>query len=762
MTLSLAPSLVGYCRLIKLRDHTKIALEPGWDDTANYDPDDDEIISYINSGHNYGVLPKNGALVIDCDTAELYNCLPDEWKESLTVMTGRGHHVFLLCSDSPPKKFALNSPTDDSPLGDIRGSGSAFYTVGAGSVHPETGKEYAYLDIDAPLIEVTWQDVVTALIDPYTKSMKKEIPRITTTSNTGSLTDNLGLRIEDFAMPLNSITRANGDIQGTHPIHGSSTGMNFAINPGKNTWYCYRDACGGDPISWIAYAMCGVSETNCNVLSKDQIVCVKDWLRRNGYESRLKLMEDAYFASQHPNLPQIDISNLLKQQAPVVVDRVAVQKDIEEARERGRLPPFPKLEPGLFNDYMDFGKRVSYSLDEYHFAALLSAVSMAIGRKVKSQVGMTTIYPNVFVMVVGHTSISGKSTACNMAWEAMKPAVEYEEPIARINSTASIRGTMSDAALVQGLNDVYNLFWYYDDCTGFFDNIDGWNKPILGSLCSIYDGSPVERVLSRRGHRADDGVQNRWFCPTPYMSLLFNTTNKDIENIATTQLFSSGFFPRLMWFYGQGGQPRENVDVTPEDQQLLSELISEVKTLADALRPLPDNSITFGVCKMIEEWKLDATLSRLNDDDESYRVAVSRGFIHAYKIATILTMFDHEFRKMYVGLPVGQYPIRVRIPDKYAALALRIVDKYLLPRTVHVYNLCNTGDSKNCQIAVLKALDHFGGSADRSAILRQTHLTKKEIDTALDTLVESEEIKIHSVAPASGGCKTKTIVVKQM
>ena len=756
--LSIAPAIVNRCRLIKLRGKTKIALEQGWNTTTNYEPYNEEIISHVKEGNNYGVMPTNNLIVIDCDSQKLYDELPDIWKHSLITKTGRGYHVFLDCLDSPVDKFSITDPATGEALGDVRGSNSPFYTVGAGSIHPDTGMPYQYIDPDADLIGVTWNEVVTELLEKYNATpITKDIPTIRKSTNTGSLTDKLGLRIEDFAFPQNSVRRANGDIQGAHPIHGSTTGMNFAINPQKNVWHCYRDNCGGDPVAWIAYAMCGVSETDCNVLSKEQIVCVKDWLKKNGYGDRIKQMDDDYFAAQLPNLSGMGISGITKPQDPIVIDHSVIERDIEAARERNMMPKFPPLVSGLFYDYMEFGKRVSYSLEEYHFAALLSVTSMALGRRVKAQVGMTSVYPNVFVMVVGHTSISGKSTACNMAWETFRSAVEHEEEIARINSTTSMRGTYSDAALIQNLNDVYNMFWYYDDCTGFFDNIDGWNKPVLGSLCSIYDGSPVERTLSRRGNQ--QGVQSRWFCPSPYMSLLFNTTNKDIESIATTQLFSSGFFPRLMWFYGQGGEPRENADISDDDTKLVNGLVADVTNLRDAILPLQNDSIIFGVCSTIEKWKMRATTGRYSDDDESYRVAVSRGFIHAYKIGMILAMFDPEFQATVVGLPAESYPVRVRIPEKFALLAIRIVEQYLIPRTIHVYNMCMSGDNKNHQIAAIKGLEHFGGSATRTQLLRHTHLAKKELDIALDTLVESEEIKIHFIPNTAVGVGKPTMVI---
>jgi hypothetical protein len=243
------------------------------------------------------------------------------------------------------------------------------------------------------------------------------------------------------------------------------------------------------------------------------------------------------------------------------------------------------------------------------------------------------------------------------------------------------------------------------------------------------------------------------------MSLLFNTTNKDIETVASSQLFTSGFFPRLMWFYGQGGEPRENDDVSDDDTKLVKQLAVDVNTLREGIYNLPNDSIIFNVCKRIEQWKLKATVSHAGDDDESYRIAMSRGFIHAYKIGMILAMYDPEFQKTCVGLPPEEYPKRVQIPDEYAILAIKIVEEYLIPRMMHVYNMCESCDAKNHQIAVMKSLDRFGGSATRTQLLRNTHLARKEMDVALDTLLESEEIKTHVIPNPFG--KSTMLIIKQ-
>lgn len=43
---------------------------------------------------------------------------------------------------------------------------------------------------------------------------------------------------------VSKLRRVGKQLQGTHPVHGSTTGANFAINEEKNVWYCYRHGSG--------------------------------------------------------------------------------------------------------------------------------------------------------------------------------------------------------------------------------------------------------------------------------------------------------------------------------------------------------------------------------------------------------------------------------------------------------------------------------------------------------------------------------------
>lgn len=114
------------------------------------------------------------------------------------------------------------------------------------------------------------------------------------TRSGGTLSDNLGLRIQDVAMPENPVKTSEG-WQGGNPWHGSTTGQNFCINVEDNVWFCHRAGCkcGGDPVSAIWNREFGTGQC-VGHLTTDQFLQVKEWLRDNGYRREIDALDAAH------------------------------------------------------------------------------------------------------------------------------------------------------------------------------------------------------------------------------------------------------------------------------------------------------------------------------------------------------------------------------------------------------------------------------------------------------------------------------------
>jgi len=79
-----------------------------------------------------------------------------------------------------------------------------------------------------------------------------------------------------YSNAFNQFRMVGKEFRGTHPIHGSTTGNNFAINFEKNVWYCFRHGHGGGINSFI-----GMME---------KIISCEEW-EHNYFETHTEALE---------------------------------------------------------------------------------------------------------------------------------------------------------------------------------------------------------------------------------------------------------------------------------------------------------------------------------------------------------------------------------------------------------------------------------------------------------------------------------------
>jgi len=402
------------------------------------------------------------------------------------------------------------------------------------------------------------------------------------------------------------------------------------------------------------------------------------------------------------------------------------------------LPPLPEIIHPLFKQWMDLGSELMYSHPSYHFGNLLPIASMALGRRVGVMISTKYTYTNFNVMLVGTSTISGKSFSSDTAIDSFGSAiVNIQTPsVNPADSTEMKRKSCSNPRLVQDMASVNNMLWYYDEAKEFFDEAGegGWNAPIIANLCTAYDGGQLEVARSNKS-RNREGEDNTWICPTPFLSLLFNMTINQLKEASTTKIISSGFFYRWLWFLEQGGERKRNVTATDKQIERRDEIRNEFLRVGTIVKSLDNNAITFVVNDKIEDWSMEIG-SRSNE--ENYQAAIGRGVIHVYKMAMLFAMFDPEFHPTVFNQP--KYPIRVAIPDRWVKEAIKIVEQYLLPRVMIVIEYSERVDVLNKQLRVLDALKKMGGVTDHSSLLKKTKLDSTEFSRAIKTLIESGEI----------------------
>lgn len=229
-----------------------------WSTKANYPFSHPVLAGYLAQGHNYGVLTGVGGLVVlDVDDLPRLEALGtiDKLPETFIVRTGRGGlHFYFICPELKDK-IILEDPEmqdiegDPLHLGELQALGQQ--VVGPGSIHPN-GNRYEVVK-DLPIVHITKNDLLQILA-PLKQTNASEAKQAHSARRRTAGGSSLGdlIPIDEAAWPKDIKERAGSEVRGAHPLHGSTSGKNFAVNTSKNCWYCFRHKSGGGPLEWLA------------------------------------------------------------------------------------------------------------------------------------------------------------------------------------------------------------------------------------------------------------------------------------------------------------------------------------------------------------------------------------------------------------------------------------------------------------------------------------------------------------------------------
>ena len=291
----------------QLENELFIVLEPkskepkrGWRWTEHKLPAE-KIEKWINQmGYNYGVTYSTDLAVMDADDAGKLSDLhiSDILTDTYTVKSGRtdstGKHIYFRLTGEIPKeyqhlrgkKILLQEPETKANLGDIRTPGSNFYNVAPYSIHPSSRKPYLPIDESADIIRLSYAELFETLDElqqlpprPNTaEEYAQQNPEPKRRQSFGML--DYGFTVLDFLAPINPHQTPTGEMEGTHPIHGSTTGHNLTVTADGSKWYCRRCGTGGGWLKALAVSrgIIDCSEAN-RALSKDEYLQILQILR---------------------------------------------------------------------------------------------------------------------------------------------------------------------------------------------------------------------------------------------------------------------------------------------------------------------------------------------------------------------------------------------------------------------------------------------------------------------------------------------------
>lgn len=726
----------------------KRAVERDWPGDANYRWDDAELVSWIAFGGNYGVIPRGGISIIDIDdisAAERLGIFRDIG-ETFTVNTGSGHgaHIYILNEDLDGKFTFGAHDNDPKHLGDFYGSGCRAYVAGPGCRH-HSGGTYQIRN-DVPIARIGSERFKSAFLDriSYTPTRRADAGAVRSITNgsfaTSSLSDQIGLRITDFAMPTNP-KYIGGQFQGEHPLHGSSSGMNFTVNSDKNVWFCHRHHVGGDPVSWIA-VLTGTTEDelrdNGGVtgLAFQRVV---DYLWMNGYADRLR---DLGYQSSIEPAPLADATPPAPLSLAPPMPTLRLEDLVVDAN--------PTLEIDLPKEHF-ISRFIAWcdgrtdAFHEYKFAAAITLLSIVVQRCAVIRLAQEHVYPNIFTFWIGRSSVSHKTTVIRLTNRFIDANYDIAEP--------RLDNDFTPESLIEAMSETPRSFLIKDEAAGLLAKMQ---KPYMAGtrdlMCSLYDGQTIAKRLTRKAKQ-----ESRFIVKDPYMTELMATTPDGFEKESDSENIYSGWFYRFLWVWPNREKTTE-MKLTMEDpcdipeQDALTTWLHDLHVFfgsrisADGHDTPVSFSMTEAQFSRFSTWTStnEAAYAAVNDDVKLS--AFARLQIYALKLA-MLFMIGDEGALSRMDRATGN----IQISDRYLDLAIRMIEDHYIPVAVAIFDLIDLAESGNDQKRILKALRQYGGKIERRDLMRKTRMRKKDFDDAMSQLLnETHEVAEDRVQTATG------------
>ena len=344
--------------------------------------------------------------------------------------------------------------------------------------------------------------------------------------------------------------------------------------------------------------------------------------------------------------------------------------EIRVAEIVGTLP-----QTSFLRNYVHYAAALTDANAMYHLGVGLAVLSQAVPRDLSVRHG-NRLYSNLYVLVVGDSTGSRKSTSVELGREVLNEAMPERDG----GHPGSWEG------LADSLTSKPHQLLSYGEFGQFLAQAkEGYFAAIKQSLTAVYDGEKMERTLAVKRTYGTNGQQQPRVpsapAPSPRLSLIGAVTPGFLSELSTPSDWEDGFFGRFLTFYATRARTYITTpsDLRPERAWLAHRLRAIGQFLPAA--PPTCGGINPEVHQAWADWQAGhAQLIRMNPWGAA---AIGRAQGHALKIAMMLAWDSFE----------GVVP-----PDGWTIRAC-----HLLPAMAIVQLHINS---------VLEVVAHVGGTRD--------------------------------------------------
>jgi hypothetical protein len=421
-------------------------------------------------------------------------------------------------------------------------------------------------------------------------------------------------------------------------------------------------------------------------------------------------------------LKQKQISLILSESAPLTMPILV----------EGDEPP-----PSIIDEYKSWAVEATDAVEEYHELACTMLLSSLLASGLYASTSWGKIYPNLWGLILGDSTLTRKTTAMKMAMEFVGD-IDREIVVA---TDGSVEGVLSALASRPSQVSVF----YKDEISGFIDSIN--RKDYLAgmpeTLTQLYD---VPEFFTRRLRKETITITNPVF-------IFFGGGIRDkMYGLLNDEHILSGFLPRFLIVGGDAdlAKIRPTGPLAPDLFDKRTELRHKfiaMHTLynQDAKIEIPDANTSFSIPTITEVTLTDDAWTLFQTIEMQLAKEASESGSSMVAQPTFGRLAWSCFKMAMLFAAARQEPIDGKITT--GVEDIRAAAFYIQKWGKHTIDLIqNVGRSAN-QRLVARVYEHIRRrpGCTRSELSRYYHLQKRELDIILDTLLDRGQIIVKKV-----------------
>lgn len=360
--------------------------------------------------------------------------------------------------------------------------------------------------------------------------------------------------------------------------------------------------------------------------------------------------------------------------------------------------------------YKDYAMQISDAPAKYQELMALSIISTILGRQVYLKYGVYNLYPNLYIVLIGKSTVMRKSACLNMAKYILR----------KYNTELVLPSDFTPEGLFNLLSDKPAGLISWSEFKNFLINasMKSYQAGLKEFITEAYDCPDIlEKKLVKQSYE----IKNL------YLNIITASTLNWFTDSINESDTLGGFLGRFIYMpckledkNGYYYMPQ------PEPVDISNMLVNDMKKM----------SVLNGEFKISDEARVLLIKWLRRHENELELMDDSKGLIGFY---ARLSDYLLKFAMLY---EISGNRTLV-ISERSMFRAIRMVNQ--LKKSIYELlsdHIAFTKEGKDMQ-RILNIIKEKDDPMTRSLILRHSHMTSKQLNDVLDTLIQSDRVKVH-------------------